>query len=207
VPSKNYTTIRERVTSNSTVKGSRFIAVAVPVPDEDSARVVLDGIKTEYPMANHYAYGMITGGSDRRERSSDNGEPSGTAGRPILNVIRESGLSDLIVIVVRYFGGTLLGTGGLTHTYTECAAEVLAACERVERTVCGIYALSLPYSAYDGFMNRLSGFFSGKPVCEYGTDVSVTVAVPAGREEDFLTAVRDATSGSIQPRLVEHRYA
>ena len=207
MPSKDYTTIQGRVDAEITVKGSRFIAVAVPVSDEDSAKAIIEDLKTEFPMANHYTYGMITGGSDRRERSSDNGEPSGTAGRPILHVIRESGLSDIIVVVIRYFGGTLLGTGGLVKTYTDSAVAAISSCRRVERRICGIYALSLPYSAYDGFINRLSGFFAGKPVCEYSADVSVTVAVPVGKEEDFLTAIRDATSGSIQPRLVEHRYA
>jgi len=116
---------------------------------------VLSDISARYPNATHYCYAAVYGGNSRIERFSDNGEPSGTAGRPIMSVLRGSGMSDAICVVVRYFGGTLLGTGGLVVAYREATADALAHAEIVERDVTLHRTLRFPYERMNEVMRTL----------------------------------------------------
>ena len=116
---RDYDTITGCCEDEMTLKGSRFIGIIMPCKVEEDIQANLAIVAKRYPNATHYCYAAIFGGSERKEKSSDNGEPSGTAGKPMLMTLRGSELSDLMCIAVRYFGGTLLGTGGLVHAYTE----------------------------------------------------------------------------------------
>ena len=194
---KDYTTISGRRACETVIKGSRFIGVALPVRTEDDLRARLSEITKEFPEATHYCYGAVFGGSDRMERSSDNGEPSGTAGKPIVTVIRESGLTDCAIVVIRYFGGTLLGTGGLVHAYSESASAVLKLCETEEHTLCDLYSVTIPYSDFDRFTKKLGQFFKGAPTCEYAAEITVRVSVPVDTSEEFLKALTDVTAGRV----------
>ena len=105
--------------------GSRFIALAYPVESEDEVRDIVAGLRKEYHDARHHCYAYRIGKDGSTWRASDDGEPSGSAGRPILGQIDSAGLSDCLVVVVRYFGGTLLGTGGLMVAYREASKAAL----------------------------------------------------------------------------------
>ena len=123
-----------------TLKGSRFIGIALPCPHEGDIQANLADLSARWRDATHYCWAAVFDGADRHERSSDNGEPSGTAGKPILSVLRGSGLCDTMVVVIRYFGGTLLGTGGLVHAYTEGAKLALKDAKGIDKRACCVYS-------------------------------------------------------------------
>ena len=106
-----YKTVKAQAKAELIEKKSRFIAIVLPVSSEDETKAALKRIKSEYKNADHYVYAWIISGENPSMRSSDDGEPQGTAGKPILELIRNADLSDLMIVVVRYFGGTLLGNG------------------------------------------------------------------------------------------------
>ena len=150
----DYDTILEAYEDEITLKGSRFIGILMPCPKEEDIPVCLEKVSEKYRNATHYCYAAIFNGSERKEKSSDNGEPSGTAGKPILFMLKGSELSDVICIVVRYFGGTLLGTGGLVHAYTEASKLVLENVSRHTRTACAVYRFTLDYGYYNSFESK-----------------------------------------------------
>jgi len=113
-----------------TEKKSKFIGLCFPVQNEEEAIAYINEIRKEHKSATHVVYAFSIG--DSIQRSTDDGEPSGTAGRPVLEVIKNSGLNNIIVLVVRYFGGILLGTGGLVRAYTASAQGVLQVAEKAE---------------------------------------------------------------------------
>ena len=121
-------TIKENIISEIEIKNSRFITLLIKINNPDISNI-LNEIKTSYPKATHYCYGYIY---NEIEKSSDDGEPSGTAGLPILNVIKKENLNNILVVVVRYFGGIKLGAGGLVRAYTKSVTEALKNINQVE---------------------------------------------------------------------------
>lgn len=121
-----YSTVCGYGTGEIVEKKSRFIAEVFPVVSEDEISAHIEKIKKEYWDARHHCWAYVIGQNPGTERMSDDGEPAGTAGKPILEVIRGRGLTDVLVVVTRYFGGTLLGTGGLVRAYTQAALEGLS---------------------------------------------------------------------------------
>lgn len=126
---ETYNTVRGYGTGEIVEKKSRFIAQVFPVSSEDEVSASIESIKKQYWDARHHCWAYVIGRNPGTERMSDDGEPAGTAGKPILEVIRGRGLTDVLVVVTRYFGGTLLGTGGLVRAYTSAAVEGLAHAE------------------------------------------------------------------------------
>lgn len=116
-------------------KMSRFISFAVPVVTVDEALACVEKYRKEYYDARHVCWAYMIGADRKCFRSNDNGEPSGTAGKPILGQINSAGLTDILIVVIRYFGGIKLGTGGLVVAYRTAAAEAIAACKIVERLI------------------------------------------------------------------------
>ncbi|MEG0096255.1 MAG: YigZ family protein [Raoultibacter sp.] len=143
-----YTTIHDRATAEIVEKKSRFIASVAHVATEAEALAFLEEIRAEHRMARHnvYAYVLREGG---RVRYSDDGEPQKTAGMPTLEVIQHAHITDVIVVVTRYFGGVLLGTGGLVRAYTQATQAGLAAAETVMISRCVDVVAHLPYSLYE----------------------------------------------------------
>ncbi len=117
--------IKEKTVTEIVIKKSRFIAIALPVKDENSIKDNLKILKKEYPNANHYTYAYILEDNGLIQKATDDGEPSRTAGYPILEVLLKQNLTYILLVVVRYFGGIKLGTGGLIRAYTNAASEVL----------------------------------------------------------------------------------
>lgn len=203
----DYDTVTEYFDTEITVKGSRFIGIVMRCPEEESVRDCLDFVTEKYPNATHYCYAAVYHGSDRRERFSDNGEPSGTAGKPILSVLRGSGLSDAICVVVRYFGGTLLGTGGLVQTYTKSAKLALDGCRRSRRVFCTSYSLVLGYDLYSSFQSRFSDILVGTPECEYSEKVTLRLHVRDADAKTFTERVTEFTEGKTLPSYLGQSYS
>jgi uncharacterized YigZ family protein len=118
--------IKEKTVSEIEIKKSRFIGVSYPVNDETETNDILKNIRKEYPNANHYTYAYVLGDNGIIQKASDDGEPTRTAGFPILEVIHKNELTNILVIVIRYFGGIKLGAGGLIRAYSSSATDVLS---------------------------------------------------------------------------------
>lgn len=148
-PSDSYLTIAAPTQAGMRERASKFIAFAWPVDDQAAAKAHLEALRKEYFDATHHCWAWRIGGV---ERSSDDGEPSGTAGKPILGQLIAAGLEEVMVVVVRYFGGTKLGTGGLIAAYRGAAGEVIAACRIVERTRDQELSIEFPYERLGAVM-------------------------------------------------------
>jgi Uncharacterized conserved protein len=130
-----FRTITELSKAIYTDKRSKFIAYAIPVQSAEEAKNEIDKLRKEYYDARHVCWAYMLGADRKEFRSNDDGEPSGTAGKPILGQINSNNLTDIVIAVVRYFGGIKLGTSGLIVAYREAAAEAIAAAEIIEKTV------------------------------------------------------------------------
>ena len=133
-------------------RSSKFLAYAWPVVSEDEVKVHLDALRKKYYDATHHCYAWRLGPRGETWRANDDGEPSGTAGKPILGQMLSAEITDCLVVVVRYFGGTKLGVPGLIAAYKDAAAEVLAAAEVVERTVDTVFELQFAYEVLNDVM-------------------------------------------------------
>jgi uncharacterized YigZ family protein len=133
-------------------RGSRFISHAFPVSDESECRQLIDRIKKQYHDARHNCFAYILGRNGETVRWNDDGEPSGTAGKPILGQIRSAGLTNTLVIVTRYFGGTLLGTGGLINAYRSAAADALEKAPSGYHVIMLTLQIEFPYTSMNDVM-------------------------------------------------------
>lgn len=176
------------------IKRSRHIATALPVTDPEQLGPALDAVRGEFPDANHHAWALVTGSV---VRCSDDGEPSGSAGRPILARVQGADLTDVLVIVTRYFGGTKLGVGGLVRAYGGAAAAVLEAAEIVERIPMRSGFIRHPYDLADRVMRLLSEFGAEEGEVTWAADVQREVAVPESQWADLDAALRDASNGTV----------
>ena len=202
----DFETITGETTGELTLKGSRFIGICMPCPDEGTIPSNLESVSSRWRDATHYCWAAVYGGSARRERSSDNGEPSGTAGKPILAVLKGTGLTDVMVIVVRYFGGTLLGTGGLVHAYTEGAKIAVADVTRVTRRACCVYSFHMGYADYSAFESKMADLMAVRPQCEYSERVDVRARIPIARRDEFLRRLSDLTERRVVPTELPDEY-
>ncbi|MBE6527756.1 MAG: YigZ family protein [Thermoplasmata archaeon] len=202
----DYDTVLGICEDEISLKGSRFIGILMPCPAESDISVCIETVAKRYPNATHYCYAAIFGGFERKEKSSDNGEPSGTAGKPILFMLKGSGLSDAICIVVRYFGGTLLGTGGLVHAYTEGARIALEKAERHSRVACAVFRFTLDYSYYSVFESKCRDLMAKAPKCDYTDKVDVRAWVRVDDEEEFVRRITDLTERHVMLRKADDEY-
>ena len=175
---------------------SRFIASAAPADSVEAARAFIAEMRAEMPDATHHVYAYVVGhGATTTLGMSDDGEPSGTAGRPALAVLRGSGLGDVALVVTRYFGGTLLGTGGLVRAYGDAAKAVLAELPRAEKIDRSELAIVLPYAAYEP-ARRLLAAHAGEVLDEiFAADVTLRVRLPLAEATAFTTALGELTAG------------
>ncbi len=178
------------------VKGSTFIGLASPARSREEADIFLRSVQKKYFDATHHCYAYRIGfGSAQVFRSSDDGEPGGTAGKPILQAIDGKQLTDLIVVVTRYFGGTKLGTGGLARAYAESAADVLSQSQIVSKIIYESLRFQFPYEDTNTVM-RLIGSCEGKVLdTHYDTLTEMTVHIRAGHCDRFRSQLTDQTRG------------
>ncbi|MDE5708074.1 MAG: YigZ family protein [Alistipes sp.] len=150
-----YLTVEAPAEAASRERSSKFLSYIYPVRNEEQIRAHLDALRKRYFDATHHCYAWRLGPQGDRFRANDDGEPSGTAGKPILGQMLSSGITDCLIVVVRYFGGTKLGVPGLIAAYRESAAEVIAAATVVERTVDREITVDFPYVAMNEIMRAV----------------------------------------------------
>lgn len=192
-----YATISGRSIAEIEEKKSRFIAHLAHVESEEEALSFLEEIRTEHRMARHnvYAYILRGEGASERIRYSDDGEPQKTAGLPTLQTLQHAGLTDIACVVTRYFGGTLLGTGGLVRAYTQATQSAIAKSERVTVSVCIDITLRIAYPLYDQ-MVRIAAECNAKTLdTQYADTVTLTLRMLDGTQESFLTKVKELCHG------------
>ena len=192
-----YATISGRSIAEIEEKKSRFIAHLAHVESEEEALSFLEEIRTEHRMARHnvYAYILRGEGASERIRYSDDGEPQKTAGLPTLQTLQHAGLTDIACVVTRYFGGTLLGTGGLVRAYTQATQSAIAKSERVTVSVCIDITLRIAYPLYDQ-MVRIAAECNAKTLdIQYADTVTLTLRMLDGTQESFLTKVTELCHG------------
>ncbi len=147
-----YQTIESNAEGIYKEKGSKFIAYAYPISSEDEIKDIVQELKKQYYDARHHCYAWQLGVDGERYRANDDGEPSGTAGKPILGQIRSHGLTNILVVVVRYFGGTKLGTSGLITAYKEATIDVINNSSTIEKTVNDFFEIEFDYGVMNDVM-------------------------------------------------------
>lgn len=187
-----------------TVVNSRFIATLAPAFSIDEARTFIKRIRQEFSDASHNVPVYIIGsGNTVTEYFSDEGEPSGTSGKPALAVLRGSGLGDVVLVITRYFGGTLLGTGGLVKAYTEAAQSVVNTVERGRRVPVHVAMAAIPYSLLER-VRLLVSKDHGKVLGEdFAGDITLTLQFPVDHFEVFQNDMREISAGKIQAEIIE----
>ena len=165
--------------------GSRFIALAYPVETEEEVKTIVAGLRKEYHDARHHCYAYRLGYKGDVFRSSDDGEPSGSAGRPILGQIDSAGLSDVLVVVVRYFGGIKLGIPGLIRAYKTSTADALAHAQVVEKIAGKWIRLSFGYEAMNSVMKVLKEMELPQRAQDFGEQCSLEVRVRLSALDSF----------------------
>jgi len=171
--------------------GSRFIALAYPVETEEEVREIVASLKKEYHDARHHCYAYRLGYKGDRFRANDDGEPSGSAGRPILGQIDSMGLSDVLVVVVRYFGGIKLGIPGLIRAYKTSTADALGQAEIIEKVAGKRFRLTFDYLSMNGVMKVLKDLGLTPVGQDFGLQCSLEVRVRLALEEDFRNRLTD----------------
>ncbi|PRZ53563.1 putative YigZ family protein [Paraburkholderia fungorum] len=174
------------------IRKSRFIAHAIPVADRDAAMAELRRLRDEYPGATHVCWALLAGG---QSGMSDDGEPSGTAGRPILEVLRHHDLDGVLAAVVRYYGGVKLGAGGLVRAYTDAIASALLDAPRVERIAQVTLIVEVSYADEAKVRRWIEAEGYGLVDSAYGMLVKMTIRLPVNAVDDARLALVDMTQG------------
>jgi len=193
IPAKRYRT-------EETIKRSRFIATLAHAFTEEEAKAFISIIKKEFPDATHHCWAYVAGppGDTARIGMSDDGEPHGTAGKPILTVLLHSEIGEIVAVVTRYFGGTKLGKGGLVRAYSGSVKNALAGLPaKVKRDVITLTAI-LDYSRIIAVKQMIESFNSEIIEETYEADVSFKIELPKNNKDRFIRAITDLTGGEIR---------
>lgn len=186
------------------VVNSRFVATLAPVFSVEGARAFIAGIKQEFADASHNVPAYIIGGGNTvTEFCSDDGEPAGTSGKPALAVLRGSGLGDAAVVITRYFGGTLLGTGGLVKAYTQSTQSVVNAVERGRKVAVYVSMLAIPYNLLERvrlMVARTGGEVLGE---DFAGDITMTMQFPVESFDGFQKELQDLSAGRLKAEVIE----
>lgn len=186
------------------VVNSRFIATAAPAFSVEEARTFINKIRGEFADASHNVPVFVIGhGSSVISHCTDDGEPSGTAGRPALAVLQGSGISDIVVVVTRYFGGTKLGTGGLVRAYGDSVREVLRVLPLAEKVATQVLMMAIPYNLYER-ARLLVGDCHGELVdVDFAADVTLTTRFRLEHVTSFQARLQDLSAGKVAAEIIE----
>ena len=192
----SYQIIAREATAEIKVKGSRFIGETCIVASVEDALQRLETIRKREYNATHHCYAWLVGlGADQQFKYSDDGEPSGTAGKPIYDVVAGSGVVNLLCVVTRYFGGTKLGTGGLVRAYSEAARAVMAESGVKECFLTDRLLFKIDFSLYDRWQKIMHGLDAAVVNSEFTDIVSLEVSIRQSRTQRLLDAFTELTSG------------
>lgn len=184
------------------IKRSRFITWIARAETEDEARDVIARARNEFPDARHHCSAFIVhvDGAVPIERSSDDGEPAGTAGKPMLDALRGSGLESAVAVVIRYFGGVKLGAGGLVHAYSESVSQALESVPRAEKSLRELVAVNLPHADAGRIEAELRTHGIDVIDVAYAAQAQYTFAIAPGSREDFDDLLAAVTQGTATAR-------
>lgn len=202
---EDYRTIRGMALGEYEEKHSRFIATAAFADSEEKALEILNRVRAENRTARHNVYAYCLR-QDSRVRYSDDGEPAKTAGVPVLEVIQHQGLSDVIVVVTRYFGGILLGTGGLVRAYTAAAKAALENAEIVTIRSCVRGRITLDYSLYERAVLLMGQSGAAMEEPQFSDKVTLTFTLPDGRQGPLVKALEELSRGQARAEISDPLY-
>ena len=182
-------------------KKSRFLGGVYPVTSEQEAKEILERVRRQHYDARHNCWCYIL--KSGQKRYSDDGEPHGTAGQPMLNVFERERVVDVLCVVTRYFGGILLGAGGLCRAYTKAAKDALDAAGISKMQPWLRQQITVPYALFERAKLLIAAQDGAVEDAQYGADILITYRIPEGADERLRTALREASSGSVIPSLLE----
>jgi len=192
---KDYLTVKGLGESEIIIQKSRFLTFVNRVESEQHAQEFIQGIKSQHKSANHNCSAYLIGEHDSIQKANDDGEPSGTAGVPILEVLKKQGLKDTVVVVTRYFGGIKLGSGGLIRAYGKATTEGLQASQLVERRLHHLMKVSVDYSWLGKVENEIRNSTYPLNRIDYAESVELFLFVPVLMEDYFVEWIREMTNG------------
>lgn len=201
----SYKTVKEQSQTLLIEKKSKFISSVKPVDNEEDALAFLSEIRSKYSDATHNVYAYIID-ENNIFRYSDDGEPSGTAGMPVLDTIRKAGIVDVIVVITRYFGGTLLGTGGLVHAYGASAKQGLEKSQIVIRSLCDIIDARVDYTLVGKMQYKIAneGYILEDTI--YDNEVTFKICCPIENTDKLIEDLTDMTNGRIECKITNKKY-
>ncbi len=199
-----FLTIEEKVEAEIEEKKSRFIANIFRIQSEEDALEKLKEIKKTHRDAKHHVFAYRI--ANDKERFSDDGEPSGTAGVPILDILRGENLENILVVVTRYFGGILLGTGGLVRAYSEATKEALKKVSKVQMKLCTEYEVQMEYR----YLDILNHYLKSKNIkvkkVDYNEIISMNIIIEKSLEEEVLKEISDVLDRNANLKVVDTYY-
>ncbi|RID99266.1 IMPACT family protein [Simplicispira hankyongi] len=193
-------TLAAAVHSDLTIRKSRFIGCVQPMQDRASAQAAVDALWKQHPGATHICWALLAGG---QSAAVDDGEPGGTAGRPMLEVLRHQDLEGVLATVVRYFGGVKLGAGGLVRAYTDCVAQALLGAEKITLQRMACLECSLPYALEGAVRRELASASASLLAAEHASVVRLTFTLPEGDAAALIQRLADLSHGAIVCSTVE----
>lgn len=201
-----YITIQNRSDEEIVINKSRFIGSAAPCATEAEALAFLQEIRNTYRSAKHYCYAYIIGENRGIMRYSDDGEPGGTAGLPMMDVLKNREIVNCCVVVTRYFGGVLLGTGGLVRAYTQSSQAAVEAAGIVKMELTCVEACELPYAAWDRFRYAAAQLPVRMEEIAYGSEISFSLLVRAYDREMMLEKLQDVSGRKLKSHKVSEDF-
>lgn len=192
---KDYITVKGYGSSEIIIQKSRFLTFVNRAENEQDAQTFIDEIKAQHKSANHNCSAYLIGEHDSVQKANDDGEPSGTAGVPMLEVLKKQGLKDTVVVVTRYFGGIKLGGGGLIRAYGKATTEGIEAAQIVKRQLHHLMKVSVEYSWLGKVENEVRSSTYPLHRIEYAESVEIYLYVPVTMEEPFIEWITEMTNG------------
>ena len=200
-----YKTVKNPASDEFVEKRSRFIGYCKPVSSSDEAIAYINEIKSRHWDARHNVYAYVIR-SEGVSRYSDDGEPQGTAGIPVLDAVRKRGITDCVVVVTRYFGGVLLGAGGLVRAYSAAAKLAIDAAGERDMVMCSVCSLSCSYTVYGKLPALIAGFGGSVDNSSFADGVSLVFHLPEDELIPFNKALSEETSGKLQAVETEKKF-
>ncbi|MDE5942620.1 MAG: YigZ family protein [Clostridia bacterium] len=203
---ERYLSIGGETQTEKIIDKSRFLTTSKHVCGEDEAKAFIEKIRSNYPDATHNCYAYICDNLGNFLRFSDDGEPQGTAGMPMLEVLKTNKLYEVAVVVTRYFGGVKLGAGGLVRAYSGCVAENIAAARKVSYEPCIESKISVDYPLTDSAVRFFNEFGADVLGCEYLNDVTFSVAVKKLQETTFTAELLNRLCGKVKIQKIREYF-
>ena len=201
----SYATLKDLCEFHYEDRKSEFIAFARPVSTESEALDFIGAVKKKYPDARHWVYAYVLR-ENSTARFTDDREPQGTAGMPVLDAIRKNGVTDCVIVVVRYFGGILLGTGGLVHAYSSAALGALRGAKIIHYNLYTFFDIYVSYGDYQKISAALNKFSVKIIDVNYSDNVKIKSSVESDLYDDMITTLSEVTSGRIKIEFLDNKY-